>query len=44
MKSFKFFKPALATTLGNRFLASCPTLSNGCFSYRLSQPSKRSDI
>src|SRR5205823_12544348 len=29
---------------GNRFLASCPTLSNGCFSYRLSQASKRGDI
>src|SRR5438067_2779928 len=28
----------------NRFLASCPTLSNGCFSYRLSQASKRGDI
>src|SRR5262245_981682 len=27
----------------NRFLAFCPTLSNGCFSYRLSQPSKRVD-
>jgi hypothetical protein len=29
---------------GNRFLAFCPTLSNGCFSYRLSQASKRGDI
>ena len=43
MKSFRFFEPALATTLGIGFWRLV-LLSNGCLSYRLSQARTRGNL